>query len=169
MFECLAIGWFPWATIPELSGLLEIELCMSCKILFALLSAHASKIKLIRFAVIAMEVEISRGCCFETADLIQPLVPYLNASSNWRITREAWTPPSSCPTGTTMPFICYRPRIANTWTENRIEQDRVGDVPVRYQFNQDETWTKAMKFMLTDIKSIVAFFSSWPKKQNKWW
>lgn len=42
----------------------------------------------------------------------------------------------------------------------KIEGDKVGGFSVRVQFNQDERWTKALKFMLTDLKWIIAFVES---------
>merc|ERR1712217_789281 len=42
----------------------------------------------------------------------------------------------------------------------KIEGDKVGGFSVRVQFNQDERWTKALKFMLMDLKWIIAFVES---------
>merc|ERR1712228_838743 len=42
----------------------------------------------------------------------------------------------------------------------KIEGDKVGGFSVRVQFDQDERWTKALKFMLTDLKWIIAFVES---------
>jgi len=42
----------------------------------------------------------------------------------------------------------------------KIEGDKVGGFSVRVQFNQDERWTKALKFTLADLKWIVAFVES---------
>mmetsp|Transcript_120593 Transcript_120593/g.257535 ORF Transcript_120593/g.257535 Transcript_120593/m.257535 type:complete len:411 (+) Transcript_120593:53-1285(+) len=42
----------------------------------------------------------------------------------------------------------------------KIEGDKVGGFSVRVQFNQDERWTKALKFTLTDLKWIIAFVES---------
>eukprot|EP00930_Biecheleria_cincta_P085668 TRINITY_DN75044_c0_g1_i1.p1 TRINITY_DN75044_c0_g1~~TRINITY_DN75044_c0_g1_i1.p1 ORF type:complete len:423 (-),score=112.77 TRINITY_DN75044_c0_g1_i1:73-1341(-) len=42
----------------------------------------------------------------------------------------------------------------------KIEDDKVGGFSVRVQFNQDERWTKALKFMLTNLKWIIAFVES---------
>ena len=33
-----------------------------------------------------------------------------------------------------------------------IDQDRVANLTVRLQFNSDSKWTKALKFMLTNLK-----------------
>ena len=33
-----------------------------------------------------------------------------------------------------------------------IEQDKVANMTVRLQFNSDSKWTKALKFMLTNLK-----------------
>jgi len=42
----------------------------------------------------------------------------------------------------------------------KIEGDKVAGFSVRNQFNQDERWTKALKYMLTDLKFIIAFVES---------
>lgn len=42
----------------------------------------------------------------------------------------------------------------------KIEADKVGGFSIKLQFNQDERWTKALKFMLTDLKWIIAFVES---------
>lgn len=42
----------------------------------------------------------------------------------------------------------------------RIDGDKVGNFSIRVQFNQDERWTKALKFMLIDLKWITAFVES---------
>merc|ERR1712039_565348 len=42
----------------------------------------------------------------------------------------------------------------------KIEGDKVGGFSIRVQFNQDERWTKALKYMLTDLKWIIAFVES---------
>ncbi|KAI9496090.1 autophagy protein Apg6-domain-containing protein [Zychaea mexicana] len=41
----------------------------------------------------------------------------------------------------------------------RIHKDKIGDVSIRVQFNQDELWTKALKYMLTNMKWILVFAS----------
>lgn len=41
-----------------------------------------------------------------------------------------------------------------------IESDKVGGFSVRVLFNPQERWTKALKFMLTDLKWMVAFVES---------
>ncbi|EEB06820.1 beclin family protein [Schizosaccharomyces japonicus yFS275] len=46
-----------------------------------------------------------------------------------------------------------------------IEHDRIGGKCIRLAFNQDETWTKALKFMLTNVKFIEAYVSSQDKQQ----
>ncbi|KAI8900643.1 autophagy protein Apg6-domain-containing protein [Globomyces pollinis-pini] len=42
----------------------------------------------------------------------------------------------------------------------RIHKDRIGDCSIRMQFNQDEGWTKALKYMLIDVKWMLAFCCS---------
>ncbi|KAI9207922.1 autophagy protein Apg6-domain-containing protein [Polychytrium aggregatum] len=39
----------------------------------------------------------------------------------------------------------------------RINKERVGDTSIRLQFNQDETWTKALKYTLINVKWLLAF------------
>lgn len=41
----------------------------------------------------------------------------------------------------------------------RINKDKIGDLSIRLQFNQVELWTKALKYMLTDMKWILVFAS----------
>jgi len=42
----------------------------------------------------------------------------------------------------------------------KIEGDKVAGFSVRSLFNQGERWTKALKYMLTDLKWIIAFVES---------
>lgn len=42
----------------------------------------------------------------------------------------------------------------------KIEGDKIGGFSIRVQFNQDDRWTKALKYMLTDLKWIIAFAES---------
>ncbi|KAI9096911.1 autophagy protein Apg6-domain-containing protein [Phlyctochytrium arcticum] len=39
----------------------------------------------------------------------------------------------------------------------RISKDKIGDTSIKLQFNQDEAWTKALKYMLINLKWILAF------------
>ncbi|KAI8067644.1 autophagy protein Apg6-domain-containing protein [Gilbertella persicaria] len=41
----------------------------------------------------------------------------------------------------------------------RINKDRIGELSIRIQFNQLEQWTKALKYMLTNMKWILVFAS----------
>ncbi|CEP18604.1 hypothetical protein [Parasitella parasitica] len=41
----------------------------------------------------------------------------------------------------------------------RINKDKIGDLSIRIQFNQDESWTKALKYMLINMKWILVFAS----------
>ncbi|KAG2186728.1 hypothetical protein INT44_002954, partial [Umbelopsis vinacea] len=41
----------------------------------------------------------------------------------------------------------------------RINKDKIGDTSIRLQFNQDELWTRALKYMLTNMKWILIFAS----------
>ena len=38
----------------------------------------------------------------------------------------------------------------------RINKDRIGDASIRIQFNQDENWTKALKYVLINLKWLLA-------------
>ena len=62
-------------------------------------------------------------------------------------------PTSSFPPKT---FIFAFVRIAY----RRIVKDKIGDACVRLAFNQDETWTKALKYILTNAKWILAYASN---------
>ena len=42
----------------------------------------------------------------------------------------------------------------------RINKDKIGDVSIKMQFNQDESWTKAMKYLLIDLKWLAGFTSA---------
>ncbi|KAF9111084.1 autophagy protein 6 [Mortierella sp. AM989] len=42
----------------------------------------------------------------------------------------------------------------------KINKDRIGDACIRSQFNQGETWTRALKYTLTNTKWILAYASS---------
>ncbi|KAI8927065.1 autophagy protein Apg6-domain-containing protein [Entophlyctis helioformis] len=44
----------------------------------------------------------------------------------------------------------------------RISKDKIGDASIKLQFNQDEVWTKALKYTLIDVKWILAFCCSRP-------
>ena len=44
----------------------------------------------------------------------------------------------------------------------RIEEDRIQDVSIKLQFNTYDKWTKALKYMLTNIKWLIASASTWP-------
>jgi Apg6 BARA domain len=44
--------------------------------------------------------------------------------------------------------------------KGRIMKDRIGDACVRLAFNQDETWTRALKYILTNAKWILAYASN---------
>lgn len=44
-------------------------------------------------------------------------------------------------------------------SSQRINKDKIGDTSIRLQFNQDELWTRALKYMLTNMKWILIFAS----------
>ncbi|KAI8850610.1 Atg6/Beclin [Chytridium lagenaria] len=39
----------------------------------------------------------------------------------------------------------------------RMTKDKIGDTTIRFQFNQDEQWTKALKYTLINLKWLLAF------------
>eukprot|EP00742_Colponemidia_sp_Colp-10_P005050 GILJ01005396.1.p1 GENE.GILJ01005396.1~~GILJ01005396.1.p1 ORF type:complete len:418 (+),score=76.93 GILJ01005396.1:143-1255(+) len=39
----------------------------------------------------------------------------------------------------------------------KIDGDKIADVSIKLQFNQDEKWTKALKYMLTSLKWLLAW------------
>lgn len=41
----------------------------------------------------------------------------------------------------------------------RINKDKIGDVSVKLQFSSDETWTKALKYTLINLKWLIGFVS----------
>ncbi|KAG0254743.1 autophagy protein 6 [Actinomortierella ambigua] len=42
----------------------------------------------------------------------------------------------------------------------KINKDKIGDASIKLQFNQDETWTRALRFTLVNTKWILAYVSS---------
>ena len=40
------------------------------------------------------------------------------------------------------------------------ESDKIGDMSVRTQFNNDQQWTRALKYLLIDLKCLLAWFST---------
>jgi hypothetical protein len=45
---------------------------------------------------------------------------------------------------------------------HKIDRDKIGEMSIKIQFNNEETWTKALKYMLTDLKYLLV----WMSKQN---
>lgn len=45
----------------------------------------------------------------------------------------------------------------------RINKDRIGDVSIKLQVNHDEAWTKALKYLLIDLKWMMAFATTSPE------
>jgi len=41
----------------------------------------------------------------------------------------------------------------------RIEKDRIQDLSIKIQFNNEETWTKSLKYMLTNLKYLLVWIS----------
>lgn len=46
----------------------------------------------------------------------------------------------------------------------RIEKDKINEFSIKYEFTNEENWTKALKYMLTNLKFIVA----WLAKQEEY-
>lgn len=40
---------------------------------------------------------------------------------------------------------------------HKMEKDKVGDMSIKIQFNNEETWTKSLKYMLTNLKWLLAW------------
>jgi len=47
-----------------------------------------------------------------------------------------------------------------------IDQDKVANMTIRLQFNSDSKWTKALKYMLTNLKYCLAWVIT-HQKYNK--
>mmetsp|Transcript_7424 Transcript_7424/g.10285 ORF Transcript_7424/g.10285 Transcript_7424/m.10285 type:complete len:464 (+) Transcript_7424:24-1415(+) len=45
----------------------------------------------------------------------------------------------------------------------KIDKDKIGDMSIKIQFNNEETWTKALKYMLTNLKYLLLFASKHSK------
>jgi len=39
----------------------------------------------------------------------------------------------------------------------KIEKDKISEMSIRIQFNNEETWTKALKYMLTNLKFLLVW------------
>ncbi|PRP79077.1 hypothetical protein PROFUN_13179 [Planoprotostelium fungivorum] len=39
----------------------------------------------------------------------------------------------------------------------RIEKEKIGDMSIKLQFNNEETWTKSLKYLLTDLKFLLVY------------
>ena len=46
------------------------------------------------------------------------------------------------------------PQVHLPW---KIEGDKIGGFSVRLQFNQFDRWTKALKYLLTDLKWLIYY------------
>ncbi len=40
---------------------------------------------------------------------------------------------------------------------HKMEKDKVGEMSIKIQFNNEETWTKSLKYMLTNLKWLLAW------------
>jgi len=40
---------------------------------------------------------------------------------------------------------------------HKMEKDKVGDMSIKIQFNNEETWTKSLKYTLTNLKWLLAW------------
>ena len=47
-----------------------------------------------------------------------------------------------------------------------IREDRVGDLSIKIQFHGDGKWTKAMKYMLIDVKTLLVWCSAYVQREN---
>eukprot|EP00727_Mastigamoeba_balamuthi_P001355 m51a1_g11216 hypothetical protein (545) ;mRNA; r:24558-26488 len=45
---------------------------------------------------------------------------------------------------------------------HKIDKDRISELSVRSQFNDDDKWTRALKFLLADLKWLVAWIAHQP-------
>jgi len=41
----------------------------------------------------------------------------------------------------------------------RIDKDKIGEMSIKIQFNNEETWTKALKYMLTNLKFLLVWLA----------
>jgi len=41
----------------------------------------------------------------------------------------------------------------------KIDKDRIGDMSIKIQFNNEETWTKALKYMLSNLKFLLVWLA----------
>ncbi len=46
----------------------------------------------------------------------------------------------------------------------RIDKDKIGEMSIKIQFNNEETWTKSLKYMLTNLKFLLVWLA---KETNK--
>jgi len=49
----------------------------------------------------------------------------------------------------------------------RMDKEKIGEVSIKIQFNPDETWTKALKYMLTNLKWLLAWMSKITKEKEE--
>ena len=47
-----------------------------------------------------------------------------------------------------------------------IRDDRVGELSIKIQFHGDGKWTKAMKYMLIDVKTLLVWCSAYVQREN---
>ena len=45
-----------------------------------------------------------------------------------------------------------------------IDKDKIGDLSIRTQFNDEHAWTRSLKFLLTDLKWLIAWISTRPRR-----
>jgi Apg6 BARA domain len=51
--------------------------------------------------------------------------------------------------------------------DGRINKDKIGDAVIRYAFNDDAQWTKALKYVLTNGKWILSYASNLPPRSGE--
>ena len=47
-----------------------------------------------------------------------------------------------------------------------IKEDKVGELSIKIQFHGDGKWTKAMKYMLIDVKTLLVWCSAYVQREN---
>lgn len=45
---------------------------------------------------------------------------------------------------------------------DRIDKDKICDMSIKIQFNNEETWTKSLKYLLTNLKWLLTWVSKQP-------
>lgn len=48
----------------------------------------------------------------------------------------------------------------------KMDKDKIGDMSIKIQFNNEETWTKSLKYMLTNLKWLLAWIVKTDAEQS---